>query len=62
MHSQKIASHDKFLIVEKKQKSSEIEEEKQSKMTKLEIPAEKAPEFEFNYGTEGPIELSQLTV
>lgn len=31
-------------------------------MTKLEIPTEKAPEFEFFYGTEGPVELSQLTV
>jgi len=31
-------------------------------MLKLEIPTEKAPEFEFYYGTEGPIELSQLSV
>ena len=31
-------------------------------MLKLEIPTEKAAEFEFNYGTEGPIELSQLPV
>jgi hypothetical protein len=31
-------------------------------MLKLEIQADKAPDFEFNYGTEGPIELSQLTV
>lgn len=64
LHSQKLSSHDKFLIVHKKQREGETSEdnEKQSKMLKLEISAEKAPEFDYSYNVEGDMELSQVSV
>ena len=66
LHSQKLgADHAKFLTVQKKQKClpSHADEEKQSKMLKLEIPAEEKKEFEYFYDVEGEnLELSQLTV
>ena len=38
------------------------DEEKQSKLVRLEIPAQKSLQYEYLYETEGPIELSQLSV
>ena len=66
LHSQKLgADHATFLTVQKKQKCSpsHSDDEKQSKMLKLEIPAEKKKEFEYFYDVEGEnLELSQLNV
>lgn len=68
LHTQKIDSHDKFLIVHKEQRVEPDvlageEGEKQSKMLKLEIATEKAPQFDYFYGVEGEnIEVSEQTV
>lgn len=63
LHTQKIPSHDKFLVTSKRQLIDNEEEElKNSKLVKLEIPVEKVPRYEYYYETEGPIELSQLNV
>ena len=53
------------MTIQKNQKckAPHSDEEKQSKMLKLEIPAETKKEFEYFYETEGDnLDLSQLTV
>ena len=63
LHSRKASDHNKFLIVHKELIEPSPQEQKGVKITKLEIPVQKAPEYRYNYSVEGEdLQLDQLTV